>query len=102
MRNVYSLFNFGDFVDGSPSNAAAPYVQLLPLTDPKRAHLDFVNARLDGVDTTGDQPALLDHASTKRIPFIPFFLGGNVTDDGNYTSSFSIGDEKAVFSAYVV
>ena len=54
VRNVYLLINYGDFVDGT-TNKAPPYAQLLSLTDPAAAHSDFVEVRLDGVDTTGMQ-----------------------------------------------
>ncbi len=54
VRNVYLLINYGDFVDGT-TNKAPPYVQLLSLTNATAAHLDFVQARLDGVDTTATQ-----------------------------------------------
>jgi hypothetical protein len=54
VRNVYLLIDYGDFVDGT-TNKAPPYAQLLSLTDPAAAHSDFVQARLDGVDTTGMQ-----------------------------------------------
>ncbi|EJD00481.1 acid protease, partial [Fomitiporia mediterranea MF3/22] len=50
LRNTYLLINFGDFVDGSNSSVADPYIQLLSVTDPGSAHTDFVNARLGGVD----------------------------------------------------
>ena len=54
MRNVYLLIDYGDFVDGT-TKKAPPYAQLLTLTDAATAHLDFVQTRLDGVDTTGMQ-----------------------------------------------
>ena len=54
MRNVYLLINYGDFVDGT-TNKAPPFAQLLSLTDAAAAHSDFVQARLNGVDTTGMQ-----------------------------------------------
>ncbi|KAH9989723.1 aspartic peptidase domain-containing protein [Russula compacta] len=54
LRNVYLLINYGNFVDRTTTKAP-PYVQLLSVTDPAAAHLDFVNARLGGVDTTGMQ-----------------------------------------------
>jgi hypothetical protein len=54
VRNVYLLINSGNFVDGT-TNKAPPYAQLLSLTDAATAHLDFVQARLAGVDTTGQQ-----------------------------------------------
>ncbi len=54
VRNVYLLINSGNFVDGT-TNKAPPYAQLLSLTDAGTAHLDFVQTRLAGVDTTGQQ-----------------------------------------------
>lgn len=55
MRNAYILINYGDFVDGSTSKQAPPYIQLLPLTtDRAAAHADFVTIRQGGVDRTGD------------------------------------------------
>ena len=50
VRNAYILMNLGD----------QPYVQLRSLTDPAEAHLDFVQRRLDGVDTTSSQQLLDD------------------------------------------
>jgi hypothetical protein len=54
VRNVYLLINYGDFVDGT-ANKAPPFAQLLSLTDAAAAHSDFVQDRLNGVDTTGMQ-----------------------------------------------
>lgn len=54
VRNVYLLINYGDFVDGAQTKTS-PYVQLLSTTDPASAHLDFINVRLGGTDTTGSQ-----------------------------------------------
>lgn len=54
VRNVYLLIDYGDFVDGT-ANKAPPYAQILSLTDAAAAHSDFVQTRLDGVDTTGMQ-----------------------------------------------
>ncbi|KAH9179356.1 aspartic peptidase domain-containing protein [Lactarius sanguifluus] len=54
LRNAYLLINYGDYVDGA-NTKAQPYVQLLSTTDPASAHLDFVNVRLGGTDTTGGQ-----------------------------------------------
>lgn len=39
---------------------ANPYIQMQPTTNRSEAHLDFVNTRLNGVDTTGSQAALLN------------------------------------------
>jgi len=59
VRNAYMLVNFGDFVDGKADKVANPYVQLLSTTDDlAEAHNDFVQVRLNGVDSTGDQTFL--------------------------------------------
>ncbi|THH20588.1 hypothetical protein EW146_g785 [Bondarzewia mesenterica] len=56
LRNAYLLVNYGDFLEGSNSSTANPYVQILSTTnDTAEAHDDFVQVRLDGVDKTGDQ-----------------------------------------------
>ena len=44
---MYVLLDYGDFIDGSTSNTAAPYVQLLPTTDTA----DFGAMRLDTTDS---------------------------------------------------
>jgi hypothetical protein len=55
LTNVYLVLNYGDFIDGSPSNTSNPYVQILSTTNPAAAHADFVATRLGGSDTTGSQ-----------------------------------------------
>lgn len=81
VRNVYILINFGDFVEGSTSATAPPYIQLLPTTDPATAHQDFVKVMLNGVDTTASQPALL--ANVTQSHGSPSSLSvHNGSDDG--------------------
>ncbi|KAK0487697.1 aspartic peptidase domain-containing protein [Armillaria novae-zelandiae] len=50
LRNVYTVFNYGDFVAGGNGTTVRgdPYVQLLSTTDPAEAHSDFVAVRLSG------------------------------------------------------
>ena len=55
VSNVYLVLNYGDFIDGSTSNTANPYAQILSTTVPASAHADFVATRLGGTDTTGSQ-----------------------------------------------
>lgn len=57
LRNVYAIFNYGDFIAGGndTSNRGNPYLQFLSTTDPSEAHSDFVAVRLNGNDTTGGQ-----------------------------------------------
>ncbi|KAJ3994091.1 acid protease [Lentinula boryana] len=59
LRNAYLLINFGDFVDESNSSVADPFIQLFSTVNRTAAHLDFVNVRLDGKDTTSTQKPLL-------------------------------------------
>ncbi|KAK0221601.1 aspartic peptidase domain-containing protein [Armillaria fumosa] len=49
LRNVYAVFNFGDFVAGGNDTTIRgdPYVQFLSTTDPAEAHSDFVAVRLN-------------------------------------------------------
>ncbi|KAI0695469.1 aspartic peptidase domain-containing protein [Cytidiella melzeri] len=95
LRNAYILINFGDFVEGSSSKTAAPFVQLLPLTqDMAQAHSDFVNVRLMGVDNTGNfkllpssvLPPVTNYSSdddddesfADRIrPYLPYIIAGS-------------------------
>lgn len=91
------LIDFGDFVDGSTSKTADPYIQLLPLTaDLTEAHTDFVTVRLSGVDETGNfklLPATVlpddddDSSSSdddsesfgqKLKPYLPYLIAGCV------------------------
>ncbi|TFK40751.1 aspartic peptidase domain-containing protein [Crucibulum laeve] len=54
MRNVYTLFDYGDFVLGF-NTTKDPYIQLLSITNATEAHSDFVTVRLGGLDTTGSK-----------------------------------------------
>jgi hypothetical protein len=38
--------NYGDFVDDTSGARAAPFMQLLSITNPATAHQDFINNRL--------------------------------------------------------
>lgn len=88
------LINYGDFVDGSSSKTADPYIQLLPLTaDLAEAHSDFVEVRLMGVDNTGNfklLPASVlppdtnnsdnsddDSFADKVHPYLPYIIAGS-------------------------
>ncbi|KIJ43067.1 hypothetical protein M422DRAFT_170297 [Sphaerobolus stellatus SS14] len=55
LRNVYMLINFGDFVDEGPDHKSDPFIQLLSVTEPAAAQLDFVRTRFNGTDLTGNQ-----------------------------------------------
>ncbi|KAF9507093.1 hypothetical protein BS47DRAFT_1266993, partial [Hydnum rufescens UP504] len=81
LRNAYTLLNWGDFVDDTSAARGQPFIQLQPLTSQTQAHQDFVNVRLNGVDTTGSsQYKLLSQgkssplASGERVQHIEGFV----------------------------
>ncbi|QRV89659.1 aspartyl protease [Ceratobasidium sp. AG-Ba] len=46
LRNVYTVYDYGDFIDGtSGSPRGDPYMKLLPLTNPSAASAEFKSAR---------------------------------------------------------
>ncbi|KAF8256713.1 hypothetical protein EI94DRAFT_1639931, partial [Lactarius quietus] len=48
--NVYMLIDYGNFVDASMTATSNPYIQLLSMTDPAQAHIDFIAVHLNGTD----------------------------------------------------
>jgi hypothetical protein len=54
LRNTYTLIDFGNFVNAASNDQGDPYIQLLSVTDVNDARKDFIQTRLNGVDTTGD------------------------------------------------
>lgn len=63
MRNTYTLIDFANFVSGSSKDTGKPFVQMLPVTNVQSAHTDFVNVRMNGVDSTGAASQALVPAS---------------------------------------
>lgn len=53
MRNTYSLFDYGNWVNEASNDRQDPYIQLLSVTNVTQAHADFVKVRMNGVDTSG-------------------------------------------------
>ncbi|CDO77319.1 hypothetical protein BN946_scf184775.g9 [Trametes cinnabarina] len=88
LRNAYILMSFGNFVDGTATQADQPYVQLRSITDPAEAHQDFVQQRLNGIDTTGSQkllpPSDADNTQVtitvqqKLKPYIPWIISASI------------------------
>lgn len=69
MRNTYTLFDYGDWVDDSSNDRQDPYIQLLSVTDKTQAHKDFVQIRLNGIDSTNDTAhALLPASQCQKSP----------------------------------
>lgn len=52
MRNVYTLLDYGTFIDGDVQDRNDPFVQLLPLTNVSQAHDDFQRVR-NGITHVG-------------------------------------------------
>ncbi|KAI0647783.1 acid protease [Trametes meyenii] len=69
LRNAYTYINFGDFVDGSSSSTADPYVQMLSTTnDTAESHSDFIKVRGNSPWTPTD--ATLVERLRARLPLI--------------------------------
>ncbi|CCM06639.1 uncharacterized protein FIBRA_08920 [Fibroporia radiculosa] len=69
MRNVYALFDYGDFVEDTSTDLGSPFIQLLSTTNVAAAHAAFVSVRLNGVDTTGAaSQALLPVSEEQHSP----------------------------------
>jgi len=98
LRNVYLLINYGDYLDGS-NTKAPPYVQLLSTTDPASAHLDFVNIRLGGTDSTGNQ--MLAAPSTSPDNVDDFWKSSHAMKTGTIVGVV-VGAVLLVASAFVV
>lgn len=68
MRNIYTLINFGDLVQGG-SSSSNPYIQLLSLTDETAAVNDFIKVRLNGQNIiNSSQYALLPASQEQHSP----------------------------------
>ncbi|KAL1725508.1 aspartic peptidase domain-containing protein [Schizophyllum commune] len=79
LRNVYALFDYGDFLVDQKDKKADPYIQFLSITDKGEAHSDFVNVRLRGDANAGDntlsaQPASSDNSSSKSPSKQPYII----------------------------
>lgn len=75
LRNVYTLINYGDFATNNNSAKGDPYMQFLSITEKSEAHSDFVQVRLQGVDTTGD------------IKLLPYVQSDSSTDNAKTVST---------------
>ncbi|KEP55610.1 putative aspartic-type endopeptidase CTSD protein [Rhizoctonia solani 123E] len=59
LRNVYSVYDYGDFIQGFSGLAQGkPYIKLLPLTDPAAASAEFKSARAASLSAAGMPPQL--------------------------------------------
>ncbi|KAH9989722.1 acid protease [Russula compacta] len=63
LRNFYTVFDYGNFIEDTSNDRSDPYVQVLSLTNTTTALADFVKVRLNGQDTTGSSSNTLLPAS---------------------------------------
>jgi len=63
LRSVYTLFDYGNYVDDTSNDRGDPYVQFLSVINATGAHAGFVKTRLNGTDTTGSASETLLPAS---------------------------------------
>lgn len=66
VRNVYTLFDYGNFMEDTDDDVGSPFIQLLSTTNMTQAHETFVQIRLNGVDTTGASSQYLLPASQEQ------------------------------------
>ena len=63
VRNFYTVFDYGNFIEDSSNDRGDPYIQVLSMTNTTTALADFVKVRLNGQDTTGSPSNTLLPAS---------------------------------------
>ncbi|KAI0696263.1 acid protease [Cytidiella melzeri] len=59
LRNAYTLFDYGDWVDESSNDRNDPYIQLMSTMNKATAKQEFIKVRLNGVDTTNSSSQAL-------------------------------------------
>ncbi|CAE6412342.1 unnamed protein product [Rhizoctonia solani] len=106
LRNVYSVYDYGDFVQGFSGLAQGnPYIKLLPLTDPTAASAEFKTARAASLSAAG-MPPQLDPTTVNGTPkAIPGTGGGSSGGSGgsnNGAVTLKLGSWGAVGVAVVV
>ncbi|KAJ7442005.1 aspartic peptidase domain-containing protein [Mycena latifolia] len=69
MRNMYSVFNFGDAISKSPTGNAS--IQLLSQTDPIAAAADVLNVRMPRISPSPTASATDDPVSTSTLSNSP-------------------------------
>ncbi|KAG6815160.1 hypothetical protein H0H93_010747 [Arthromyces matolae] len=73
LRNVYVLMDYGDFINDS-NDTDVPYVQFLSTTNATQAHKEFVEMRLNGMDTTAKHLPIL-----RAMRPIAYYIGISLT-----------------------
>ncbi|CAE6415017.1 unnamed protein product [Rhizoctonia solani] len=109
LRNVYSVYDYGDFIQGFSGLAQGnPYIKLLPLTDPTAASAEFKTARAASLSAAG-MPPQLDPTTVNGTPqAIPGTGGGGSGGGGssggsnNGATGLKLGGWVALGAAAVV
>ncbi|KAJ1306212.1 hypothetical protein OPQ81_010920 [Rhizoctonia solani] len=87
LRNVYSVYDYGDFIQGfSGLTQGKPYMKLLPLTDPTAASAEFKTARAATLNAAG-MPPQLDPTTVNATPKAIPGTGGGRPNGSNGESS---------------
>ncbi|QRV98205.1 aspartyl protease [Ceratobasidium sp. AG-Ba] len=83
LRNVYSLYDYGDFIQGFSGLAQGdPYMKLLPLTDATAASAEFKTARAASLSAAG-MPPQIDPTTINGVPkALPGTGGGSPSGGG--------------------
>lgn len=68
VRNFYTLFDYGNFVEDTSNDQGDPYVQLLPLTNPAAALADFASIRQNGTGSSSSSNILLPASQESHSP----------------------------------
>ncbi|KAG8700838.1 hypothetical protein FRC09_005727 [Ceratobasidium sp. 395] len=78
LRNVYSLYDYGDYIQGrSGLPQGDPYVKLLPLTDPTAASAEFKTARAASLSAAGMPPQVDPQTINGKLKVLPGTGGGS-------------------------
>ncbi|KAG9089483.1 hypothetical protein FS749_001300 [Ceratobasidium sp. UAMH 11750] len=83
LRNVYSLYDYGDYIQGYSGLAQGdPYMKLLPLTDPTAASAEFKKARAASLSAPGTPPQIDPTTINGEPKALPGTGGGSPSGGG--------------------
>ncbi|KAJ7448339.1 aspartic peptidase domain-containing protein [Mycena latifolia] len=101
LRNMYSVYNFGDAVSKAPTGAAS--MQLLSQTDPVAAAADVLKVRMPRISPVGSAAAADDLSSSSSSP-TKSVGGGKIAGalENDSTNSSSSDDEVKKWAPIVV
>ncbi|KAG8743450.1 hypothetical protein FRC10_012030 [Ceratobasidium sp. 414] len=103
LRNVYALYDYGDYIQGYSGLAQGnPYMKLLPLTDATAASAEFKKARAASLSAAG-MPPQVDPTTINGTPkALPGTGGGSPSGGGGGSGSGKNGAGRVGGSAAAV